>query len=188
MVQAIAVQTLRHATDLQEASESLLQRYKTLGKAHDILFDGAVQAAGVLAIIRDAIALHEDGSRGRFHVSGPDLEVGPQAVLMLALMLHELSTNATKYGSLSTDTGSVSVTWSLSADEAQPVFVLFWRESGGPPVLSPTRQGFGSRLIRGALAGAVGGKTTLEFPPEDAVCRFEAPWSGLTRDKPGQSS
>lgn len=184
MVQAITSQTLRHATSLGEARASLQQRIQSLGSAHDILFHGPVQAAGVLPIIRNAVNLHDHGVQGRFHLSGPDVEVGPKAALMFALMMHEQATNAVKYGSLSSDTGIVTVTWSLEEREEGTTFVLLWRESGGPLVVPPTRQGFGTQLIQGALTGAVGGKVTLEFPPEGVTCRFEAPLSGFSEDEP----
>ena len=184
MVQAITSQTLRHATSLGEARDSLQRRIRSLGSAHDILFQGPVEAAGVLPIIRNAVTLHDNGIHGRCHLSGPDVDVGPRGALMFALMMHELATNAVKYGSLSSDTGIVTITWSLEEEDEETTFVLLWRESGGPPVLPPSRQGFGTRLIQGALTGAVGGKVTLEFPPQGVTCRFEAPLSGFSEDEP----
>ncbi len=184
MVQAITSQTLRHATSLGEARDSLQRRIQSLGSAHDILFQGPVHAAGVLPIVRNAVSLHDNGVQGRFHISGPDVEIGPKGALMFALMMYEQATNAVKYGSLSSDTGIVTVTWSLEEREGGKTFVFLWRESGGPQVVPPTHQGFGTRLIQGALTGAVGGRVTLEFPPEGVTCRFEAPLSGFSEDEP----
>lgn len=98
------------------------------------------------------------------HVSimGEEMDVNPSAVLPLALILNELSTNATKYGALSTDAGRVSLRWAC-ASEAKSFF-LWWEESGGPPVVTPGQRGFGSRLLECAIPAQLGGEGHLSFP------------------------
>ncbi|GJE68778.1 Blue-light-activated histidine kinase [Methylorubrum podarium] len=153
-------------------------------------------------MIAGALAIHDDGEPGRIHLSGPALEVGPKAALSLALMIHELATNAAKYGAFSVPGGRVGVDWSVShlrwredmsdaslddlqddvpdgAREAEPVVTLTWAESGGPPVAAPTRKGFGSRLIERGFSGAVGGETRMTYAPEGVTCRIRAPLKGL---------
>jgi two-component sensor histidine kinase len=176
MVQAIASQTLRNAPDFESAKEALAARLIALGKAHDILLTGARESAGIDAVIAGALAIHDDGQAGRLALEGPMIEVGPKAALSLALMMHELATNAVKYGALSVPGGRVAVTWSLDADA---MVRMLWTESGGPKVAPPTRKGFGSRLIERGLAGAVGGSVGLAYEPDGVVCRVEAPLSGF---------
>jgi two-component sensor histidine kinase len=104
--------------------------------------------------------------------------------LSLALALHELATNATKYGALSVDAGKVSIDWTLDAHDATgaPVFELVWTESGGPPVVAPQSKGFGSRLITQALAADFEGDVRIEFAPGGVVCRLTAPRSAVDPD------
>ena len=176
MVQAIASQTLRNAPDFETAKEALAARLIALGKAHDILLTGARESAGIAAVIAGALAIHDDGQAGRIALDGPAIEVGPKAALSLALMMHELATNAVKYGALSVPGGRVAVRWTLDADA---MVRMLWTESGGPKVAAPTRKGFGSRLIERGLAGAVGGAVALAYEPGGVVCRVEAPLSGF---------
>ncbi|MDP4005532.1 PAS domain S-box protein [Methylobacterium sp. NEAU K] len=179
LVQAIAAQTLRNAPDIDAARESLAARLIALGQAHDILLAGHAEAASVAAVVNGTLALHQDGP-GRIGLDGPDLLIGPSAALSLALMLHELATNAAKYGALSTQTGRVAVTWGVAPGPAgQETFTLAWRESGGPPVTRPTRKGFGSRLIERGLAGAVGGRAVLNYARSGLVCTLTAPLAGF---------
>jgi two-component sensor histidine kinase len=178
LVHSIADRTLRGAAVPAGARSALLDRIRALGKAQDILLAGSAEAASMSALVRAAVEPHGHG--GRFRVSGPEFEVGAKAALMLALALHELSTNAVKYGALSSPEGAVDIGWSVVAGGEEPVVELIWREHGGPAVAPPPREGFGTRLIERALAETVGGTATLEYPPGGAVCRIEAPLSGFS--------
>jgi two-component sensor histidine kinase len=104
-VQAIVAQTLRGATDIEASREVLVRRLIALGKAHDILLGGAAERAPLAAVVREGIGVLEEAS-GRVRVSGPAVEVGAKAALALALMLHEMTTNALKYGALSVPGGT----------------------------------------------------------------------------------
>ncbi|MEZ0250147.1 MAG: PAS domain S-box protein [Methylobacteriaceae bacterium] len=189
MAQAIASQTLRNATDIASVKEALVARLVALGKAHDILLSGEGEGAALEAVIAGALTIHDDGEPGRIHLSGPDLEVGPKAALSLALMIHELATNAAKYGAFSVPGGRVGVNWHVArarwpedaedAGEAEPVITMTWAETGGPPVAAPTRKGFGSRLIERGFSGAVGGETQMIYAREGVTCRIRAPLKGL---------
>ncbi|WP_281024595.1 PAS domain-containing sensor histidine kinase [Methylobacterium segetis] len=175
MVQAITMQTMRNATDLEQARETLAARLIALGKGHDILLEHEYKGASLAEVVRSAVALHDDGQPGRFQISGPEVHTGPSAALSLSLMLHELGTNAAKYGALSTAGGQVVLLWTIDQTEVEPLVRLCWAEQGGPPVTPPSRKGFGSRLIERGLAGAVGGNITLAFEPTGLVCNVEAP-------------
>ncbi|MDP4004109.1 PAS domain-containing protein [Methylobacterium sp. NEAU K] len=179
MVQAIASQTLRGAADIESARDALIQRLLALGKAHDILLAGNAEQAGMEAVIRGALALHDNARAGRLRIEGPALDIGPKAALALALMVHELATNAAKYGALTAEMGNVTVTWRIEAAEDEPQVRLTWSESGGPPVLRPTRKGFGTRLIERVLAGTVAGEVALDYRQTGLHCELTAPLTGF---------
>jgi two-component sensor histidine kinase len=121
--------------------------------------------------VRGATELHGNEA-GRFSVSGPPVSLRPKAVLALGLMLHELSTNALKYGALSAEEGRVEIRW--WREEADPQMVrLRWTERGGPPVSPPARKGFGTKLIERGLAGNLGGRVMLSYEPQGLVCEAE---------------
>lgn len=174
MVQAVATQTLRGASDIEAAGEVLARRLIALGKAHDILLGGTAERAPLAAVVREGIGVLEAASR-RVEVSGPEVEVGGKAALSLALMLHEMTTNAVKYGALAVPEGRVELSWSVSEGDDGLALRLSWRERGGPPVEPPARKGFGTRLIERGLTGQVGGTLALDYPPEGVTCVVEAP-------------
>ena len=179
IVQAIASQTLRNVTDVEAAKEALAARLIALGKAHDILLAGVHESAEMEAVMRGALSIHDDRQPGRFQLAGPPIVLGAKAALSLALMLHELATNAVKYGALSVPDGRVSLEWSLVPEPAGPSVRMVWSEANGPPVVAPARKGFGSRLIERGLVGAVGGTVRLDYAPTGLVCRVAAPLAGF---------
>ena len=108
------------------------------------------------------------------------MRVVPRIALALSMVLHELATNAIKYGALSNATGTVTVSWAMidtaSAPADAPLRLnLRWEERGGPPVTSPTRKGFGSRMIERGLAGELGGEVQIRYEPDGAVCTLDIP-------------
>jgi PAS domain S-box-containing protein len=183
MVQAIANQTLRNATSLQEAREAFQARLIALGKAHDILTQASWTAAPIAEVIEGALSAHrQDVSRIR--ISGPNVLLGAKPALSLALALHELATNAAKYGALSNETGAVELRWHVVHDDTAPRFCLTWSEQGGPPILNqPARRGFGSRLIERSFAAEVGGEVKLTYAPTGVVCRLEATLAAMQEQR-----
>ncbi|MHC2002686.1 PAS domain S-box protein [Methylobacterium sp. CM6241] len=179
MVQAIASQSLRNVTDVEAAKHALAARLIALGNAHDILLTGERESAAISTILQSALSLHDDQQPGRFDLSGPEIVIGSKAALSLALMMHELATNAAKYGALSRPDGRVVVEWRVVAVGDDDTIHLVWSEHGGPPVSPPTRKGFGSRLIERGLAGAVGGEVSLAYEPDGLICRVVAPLGGF---------
>ncbi|MDV2985144.1 UNVERIFIED_CONTAM: PAS domain-containing protein [Methylobacteriaceae bacterium AG10] len=178
LVQSIASQTLRNAPSLEAARDALAARLIVLGKSHDILLAGQTDSASVDRVVQEAVTLHDDTGQ-RFRVTGPGLLIGPSAALSLGLMLHELATNAIKYGALSVPEGWVSIGWTVEGEGASAVFQLDWQEQDGPPVTAPTRKGFGSRLIQRGLAG---GDVSLRYLTEGVHCVLCAPLTGLRVD------
>ncbi|MET0258323.1 MAG: HWE histidine kinase domain-containing protein, partial [Methylobacterium sp.] len=175
MVQAVATQTLRNAHSLEEAGEAFGARLQALAHAHDVLMQGAWSSADLRGLVDTAVALHGDGEPGRFVVSGPAVTLGPRPGLTLALILHELGTNATKYGALSKPEGHVAIGWSVETVEGEARLSFRWEEIGGPRVAPPTRIGFGSRLIERSLVHSFGGTAKLQFPEDGVVLTMQAP-------------
>ncbi|WP_246191491.1 PAS domain-containing sensor histidine kinase [Aureimonas leprariae] len=182
LVQSIATQTLRSAPDMATARTALTERIGALAKAHDILVVGRRDAGDLRAIVASAVALHDEG--GRVRLEGPAVLVGPKAALTLSLIVHELSTNAVKYGSLSVEAGHVEVDWSIADDLAtrRPTLTFEWREVGGPPVTPPTKTSFGMRLIGIGVSGAAEGTSEITYAPEGLRCRIVASLTELQAD------
>nr|WP_137830239.1 PAS domain S-box protein [Methylobacterium sp. L1A1] len=175
MVQAIASQTLRGATDLDEVREAFSGRLISLGRAHDILTQASWTAAPIAEVIEGALSVHQQDGTSRIRISGPNVLLAAKPALALSLALHELATNAAKYGALSNEDGYVDLRWHVVHEAEASRFWLTWTEQGGPPILvQPARRGFGSRLIERSFAAEVNGDVKLTYTPTGLVCRFEA--------------
>ena len=128
----------------------------------------------MVALVSEAVGPGCGADRARIEIEGPDIELPPKTAVSIALALHELCTNAVKYGALSNATGRVGVRWSIENSELKRLH-MSWVESGGPPVVKPSARGFGSRLIERGLAAELGGVVTMDFRPEGLVCTIDAP-------------
>jgi PAS domain S-box-containing protein len=173
-VQAIVTQTLRQADSLEAARAAVDDRLMALARAHDLLSEESWRGAGVREVIARSL-VGQCAEASRLTIDGPDVELTPKTALALAMALHELCTNALKYGALSKQSGRIEVSWRLENREGAARLVLNWRETGGPAVAPPTRQGFGARLIEWGLAGELGGEAKLSFPAEGVACRIDVP-------------
>jgi two-component sensor histidine kinase len=162
-VQSIVNQTVRGTVDIEVARNAVNARIVSLAGAHDLLTERSWSGADIADLVARAIAPF---GTGQISVDGPSLDVPPNQALALSLALHELATNAAKYGALSRPEGRVELHWKLQEDRLS----LSWRESGGPRVAPPSRRGFGSRLIENALCRDLGGQTRLEFAPDGVRC------------------
>ena len=171
-VQSIAAQTARNAETPAEVPGLLLARLAALSKTHDILTASSWESAGVQEVLQGELAPYASG--GRIAIRGEPVRLTPRAALALGLVLHELATNAAKYGALSNSDGLVTVGWTRSDDRLE----LVWQESGGPPVRPPPRKGFGSRLIDRSVSGDLQGEAELAFPVEGVRCRVSLPIEG----------
>ncbi|MEA3051851.1 MAG: hypothetical protein QOG72_754 [Sphingomonadales bacterium] len=168
-VQGIAFQTLKGEVPLADARARFEARLMALSRAHNLLTEENWAGASLERVVKDATE-HLAGEAGRFDISGRPLRLAPRAALALAMALHELGTNAAKYGALSVESGRVAIAWTLAGDRLR----LEWRESGGPPVEPPRQRGFGSRLIERGLAADLGGRAALSFEPGGLCCEIEA--------------
>lgn len=176
MIQAIASQTLRNATSLEAARETFGARLAALSRAHDLLVGGEWDNASLSSIVETIVGIQ--GEPERFSTTGPPVSIGPKTALGLTLILHELATNAVKYGALSTPTGAISLTWRIDEIDGDPQFRLRWQEQGGPPVEQPRRRGFGSRLIERSLPSARC-LTEIAYLPAGLLFTLDAPLSTL---------
>ena len=159
IIQAIIAQSLRHSPSLDAAQDSISNRIAALSHAQDRLTRESWAGEDIACVVSEALDPHRDHPQ-RFSLSGPDLVVTAQQALGLSLAIHELATNATKYGALSNPTGSVAIEWSLLEDGT---FRFEWRESGGPPVRAPERSGFGSKLTNRIVASYFNGRGHTDY-------------------------
>gem|GEM_PF-305924 len=170
IVQGLAQQSFRRGEDPDAARANFEGRLEALSAAHNILTRENWEAASI-GDIAAAAAEPFGSSSGRITAEGPDLRLQPKTAVSLALALHELATNAVKYGALSVPEGRVEVRWRVAGDRLN----LVWRECGGPPVEAPTRRGFGTRMIERGLATELGGEVRIDFRPTGLVCEIDAP-------------
>ena len=174
-VGAVVSQSLRTATSLSDARDAISGRIASLANAHDLLLREETAGAPIGEIVGRALRTFDDGTGTLFSVEGPDLRLDPGATLALSMALHELATNAVKYGALSRPGGHIAVRWSLgTGDDGQRDFALLWQESGGPAVTPPVRTGFGSRMIDRLMAKHIRGQAKTSYLPEGVQFRLTA--------------
>ncbi|WP_181702044.1 PAS domain-containing sensor histidine kinase [Chthonobacter albigriseus] len=173
LVAVITSQTFRTTSSKDEARAMLEARIHALSRAYDILTETNWASAEIGFVVDAALEPHR-GGEGRFRTEGPDVRLSAKQALSLALAVHELATNAAKYGSLSNDAGVVDIRWSIETAGLVPMLDFVWAESGGPSVSPPKRQGFGSRLIERTLSADFGGTVEMRYRPEGLVCVVRA--------------
>ena len=168
-VQALATQTLHTAS--AEEKQSFIARLHALANAHDLLTAESWDRVPLRSVVTRALEAFREEHRERIVTEGSDgVWLSANKSLLLAMALHELATNAVKYGALSNGHGCVTIHWEF---DAQPNKVtLFWRESGGPRISQPEHEGFGTRLIQGAMEGVLG-RAHLDFKPQGLACTLE---------------
>ena len=172
-VQSIVAQTLRNADVRGPIRDLIESRLLALSAAHDLLTKQTWQGAGLLQIVTSA--LRPFAASDRISIAGQDVYLSPRHALALSMAFHELATNASKYGALSNEAGSVAVQWDTDHTAKDRQIVIHWCERDGPPVRPPSRSGFGSRLVQRSLAAELGGEVSLDFPPQGARCKIIAP-------------
>jgi len=169
-VQAIAAQTFREGPKSER--DAFAGRLRALANAHDLLTQEQLDHVSARDIAERALKPFQENRHARFSLEGDDVILDANQALLLAMSLHELSTNAVKYGALSNDTGQVALNWKVRDSGDSRRLAVEWRESSGPPVSPPTRKGFGSTLIERALMQEQG-HSCFDFRPEGVVCSLE---------------
>ncbi|HYG26147.1 MAG TPA: HWE histidine kinase domain-containing protein, partial [Caulobacteraceae bacterium] len=173
-VQSIAAQTLRAFGSVDEAREAFTARLMALSTAHNVLTQQSWERADLREIVAGAIQPFDVPQGARFVVGGPQVWMEPKAALSLAMALHELGTNAAKYGALSIPAGKVHIGWTVAKGDGARRLSLAWREEGGPRVVAPQRTGFGARLIEKGLAADLKGRAEIRYEPAGVECLIEA--------------
>jgi two-component sensor histidine kinase len=183
-IQSVASLTRRSAESNDPAAwNAFMDRLHGMAKTHDLLTATQWQGALLEDVLKNELDPYQDAMRQRIRLRGPKINLQPGAVLALGLAVHELATNAVKYGSLSVPDGKVHVMWALTSGSGQPALLVEWVESGGPPVKKPERQGFGSKLIQRGLAQQLGGEIKLDFAPAGIRCVITFPLSTMASDQ-----
>jgi two-component sensor histidine kinase len=170
MVHGLANQTLR-AVPGRGPVESFQNRLDALTDAHDMLQRKQWADADMTTVVRNSLTRH--AALDRFTITGPDIPLAPKGAITTAMLLHELGSNAVKYGALSSEGGHVMVEWRLDGDATNAVLTLNWTERGGPPANVPAQKSFGAKLIAMGLGG--GGAIHEEFGALGYAASFEAP-------------
>jgi len=170
-VQAIAAQGFRHARSQNEFRDSFTGRIHALARAHSLLSATTWESAGLRGLIADQVAIGTI-SPDRLRLEGPEVALPPELALRFALVLHELTTNANKYGALSNETGHIAISWTIGDGRLS----FLWSEHGGPPVQPPSRKGFGTTLVTGSLGGETA-EIASEYPVEGVRWRLVLPLS-----------
>ncbi len=176
-VQSIVRQALRAGIDPALIRESIESRIFALSRSHDLLSRENWKGAGLHDLIDTSLEPFAvtNGAVERFTVEGDNLQVPPKTALALGVALHELATNALKYGAFSNDAGTVSVNWGIETSPSGKRLVLHWREKDGPEVTPPSRKGFGSQVIERGLAHELDGEVRVDYPPTGVVCTINVP-------------
>jgi PAS domain S-box-containing protein len=183
-VQSIVWQALRSAPDTGSIRESIEFRLHALSRSHDLLTRENWKSAGLFDVVKDALEpfMAGDGRAERFAISGANIRFPPQAALALGIVFNELATNAVKYGALSNERGSISISWGTQTAPDGDRLLLTWREKDGPPVTPPSRKGFGSRVLERGLAHELDGTADMDFRPDGLVCSINLPAPRVASD------
>lgn len=175
-VQALATQTVRYAREPREFLDAFSQRLRALGLAHGLLSEYEWRGIGIRDLSRMELSPFDDADVPRISIVGQDALLTPDQALGLALILHELASNALKYGALSVPGGKVSLSWTIRGGKGAKRLHLEWMERGGPEVEPPQHHGFGSILIRRSLAKVISSEVRHEFPPEGVRAEISLPF------------
>jgi two-component sensor histidine kinase/DNA-binding response OmpR family regulator len=175
-VSAIASQSFRTAISIDHGQKAMEGRVLALGRTHDLLLQTSWSDAGLTQTLRGTTEPFDSKGASRFHLEGPDIRIAAAAVIALAMTFNELCTNTTKFGALTQPGGRVEVVWTI--DEDKKALHLTWTERGGPAVLPPTRQSFGTRMIK-SLGQQLSGQVQLSYDSEGFVYTLDAPLASM---------
>jgi two-component sensor histidine kinase len=168
ILQAIAVQTFRNAT--RSEREKFEGRLGALAEAHNLLSEEKWRGSTLQDVLERVLQPYLLNNPERIRMFGPKVPLSPRIAVVLSMIVHEIATNAAKYGALSNDSGTVTLDWEVVQEDAGPKLRLIWTETGGPPVTAPVQRGFGSRLIERSARDQLGGEATVDFLPCGVVC------------------
>jgi two-component sensor histidine kinase len=176
-VQSVARQTLKSESTGDDTVKVFVKRLNALSEAHGLLMKDDGQSARMRDMVESAIRPFAGDRATQFTVSGPDFQVKVKAVLSISMALHELCTNAVKYGALSTSAGRIAIEWSITSggDADEEMLRLVWTESGGPPVTVPDKLGFGSKMIERVLGYELEADVSTSYAEGGLIFTLTAP-------------
>jgi two-component sensor histidine kinase len=167
ILQSIAAQTFRSAS--RPERDKFEGRLRALAEAHNLLSTEKWQGSELQDVVGRVLQPYLFTNPERVRMFGPKVPLAPRLAVVLSMILHEIATNAAKYGALSNETGTVSLDWEILEEDAKQKLRLIWTEAGGPPVSAPVQRGFGSRLIERSARDQLGGEATVDFLPRGVV-------------------
>lgn len=165
-VQAILNATARSATGLSEFRQSFAARIASMAKTHALITDTNSQSASFEQLVRTELRAYEEPGRGKFHLEGPEVYLPSELAVPVGMAVHELATNAVRHGALADSDGRLEVTWTVQESPTGRVLHWTWDEHDGPPVGLPTREGFGSQLLKKVLTHQIGAKVEIAYDPD----------------------
>jgi two-component sensor histidine kinase len=175
-VSAIASQSFRAATGIEQGQRAMEGRLIALGRAHDLLMQVSWANASLTHTFSSATEPYDGQGSRRFHFNGPDIRITSGAVIALAMTFNELCTNTTKFGALSVPAGRVDIAWTI--DEPKQRLHLIWTERGGPEVAPPTRRSFGTRMME-SLGQQLNGQVQLTYEPSGFIYSLDVPLTSV---------
>ncbi|HET8613156.1 MAG TPA: sensor histidine kinase [Sphingomonas sp.] len=175
VIRSIARRTAKNCTDIEEYQMHLDGRLAALGRIQGALIRNPEAGLDLEGVVFDELEAF-DAHRRIEALSGPPVRLDAKAAELIGLAVHELATNAVKFGALSNGAGRLAVGWTIEADPSDPTLRIEWRETGGPPIADGDKpRGFGSELLQQAIAYELAGATMLDFAPEGLICRISLP-------------
>jgi PAS domain S-box-containing protein len=185
VIQSIARRTARTAGTMEEFENRFERRLQGLAASHDVLVRENWHGAPLADLVRQQLVPFVEIQSSRFEIAGPDIVITAEAAQAIGLAIHELATNAIKYGALSDSSGKVSVSWMFDGEAgASGPLLLNWIEQGGPPVSPPSRKGFGHVVIGEMVERSLNGKVAVEFASEGLKWRVSIPATNLVSGPP----
>src|SRR5215212_9740956 len=174
-VQAIMGSTARASTTIEGFKQAFTDRILALARTHTSLAEGEGQSLSFRDLLCNELDPYDDGTQSRVRLEGPIIRLPSTIALPLGMAIHELTTNAAKYGALSVLGGSLRVTWALVGQEESRALEIGWLERGGPPVHAPLRRGFGSQLLERVLNAQIGAHATISYEAQGLRAHIEVP-------------
>jgi two-component sensor histidine kinase len=162
---------LSRGGDTEELRQVILGRLQALARAHQLLAESRWRGADLRRLVEEELRPYALGDEARVRIEGPGVPLSPGAAQAVAMALHELATNAAKHGALSVEAGRVEIAWSLADERLH----IRWSEMDGPPVVKPSKAGFGTTVLQRALGGATGGAVRLDWRETGLVCELDLP-------------
>jgi two-component sensor histidine kinase len=166
--------TARSTSNIDDFYKAFVGRIISLANTHSLLTEAVWQTASLREILEKELSPYKDDKGERVAIEGPVVELPSEAAVPIGMAIHELTTNAAKYGALADSSGRVAVAWTSQPDPAGTRLRLVWHEQGGPSVAPPQKQGFGSRLLHRVLTTQLNADVNMEFQPEGLRVSIEA--------------